>query len=226
MQAIEAVIFDFDGTLVNSNIDYGKMIKLIKQVLIRHGMTVSLEDRRKVYRIIQGGISALEEFGHPPENISQTLLDMEEVMNRIELEALPTIRSVPNALETLRRLQKKGFRLGIATRSHRKYTLMGLEMTGMLDYIEKIMARDDVSHPKPDPRHLLSVVRLLQVDPKSTLYVGDTTTDLITAKAAKVRFIGYKRNEDRAKQLRESGCPLIIEDLLKIVEIAEKNVHV
>ena len=93
----------------------------------------------------------------------------------------------------------------------------------MLDYIEKIVARDDVSHPKPDPRHLLSVISLLQVEPKSTLYVGDTITDLITAKSANVRFIGYKRNEVRAKQLMESGCKFIIEDLLEIVEIAEKN---
>jgi phosphoglycolate phosphatase len=91
---------------------------------------------------------------------------------------------------------------------------------GMRHYILGLLARDDVPFPKPDPRHLYETIALLDVDPRDVLYVGDTTTDLETARAAKVDFIGYKRDEAWGQRLLDAGCDHLAEDLLEVAEMA------
>jgi len=97
-----------------------------------------------------------------------------------------------------------------------------MRLTGVHGYVDKSLARDQVPHPKPDPRHLLDVVSLLKVKPTEIFYVGDTSTDLDTANAAKVTFIGYKRDEEWGKRLAEAGCGRMVDDLIDLVEIADE----
>ena len=223
MQPYDTVIFDLDGTLFDSKINYERMSHLIIEVLIGQGMKEPLEDRRKVYRVIQGGESTLLEYGLQPERVPETLKQMAKVMNQVELEALDTIELKPNAKEILDSLQSQGYKRGIATRSHREYAVRGLDATGLLPYIEVIVGRDEVPYPKPDPRHLFHTIQLLGAQPNRVLFIGDTTTDLYTAQAAEVRFLGYKRNEVWAQRLVDAGCKIIIEDLLDILDYANGN---
>ena len=76
-------------------------------------------------------------------------------------------------------------------------------------------------YPKPDHRHLLDVVAHLSATPAEVFYVGDTSTDLETANAAKVVFIGYKRDEEWGKRLTDAGCEKMVDDLADLIEIAE-----
>lgn len=221
MPPIRAIVFDLDGTLMDSKIDYPRMGQLIAEVLQRYGMTEPLENRRKVYRVIRGGERTLREYGHPEENIPITLLEMEKVMNLIELEALVNIQIKPYAIEAVKMLNESGYKLGIATRSHREYTIQGLTKFGLFDYFHHIVARDDVKLPKPHPHHLLHTIELLEETPETSLFIGDTTTDLDTAKAANVKFIGYWRDDDWAKRLVEAGCKTLIKDLREIKKIVE-----
>jgi phosphoglycolate phosphatase-like HAD superfamily hydrolase len=127
-----------------------------------------------------------------------------------------------NALQTLKTLHRNGIKLGITTRSHRIYTEKCLAKMGIRHYIRGILARDDVPFPKPDPRHLFETIALLKVDSGDVLYVGDTTTDLETARAADVDFVGYKRDEVWGQRLLDAGCDLLVEDLLEVAEMALK----
>lgn len=215
-----AVVFDLDGTLVESQIDYEKMGGEIRDLLGRKGMREHIEDRRKAYQVIRGGAKTLLEFGLPEENLESTLVELDEVMNSIELEALPTMKIKPNALETIKKLHQAGLRLGICTRSHRVYADCALEMYGMTDYFHAVVARDDTPHPKPDARQLFVAIDEAGAVPEETLYIGDTTTDLTTARNAEVDFVGYWRDDRWAKMLIDNGCQKIVKDLLEIVELA------
>ena len=220
MGRYKAVVFDLDGTLQDSKIDYQKMTERVREILIREGVPQSaLSDRRAVYLIIRGGGDSLLELSVRDERV-QTVLDlMTEAMNETELEATDSVKPKRNALQTLETLHRNGILLGIATRSHRAYAERCLAKMGMRHYILGMLARDDVPFPKPDPRHLFETIALLEVDPGDVLYVGDTTTDLDTARAADVDFVGYKRDEAWGQRLLDAGCGLLAEDLLEVVEM-------
>ncbi len=215
------MVFDLDGTLQDSKIDFQKMTERVWEILISEGIPQSvLGDRRAVYLIIRGGEDSLLELGVRDGRV-QTVLDlMTEALNETELEATDSVEPKRNALQTVETLHRNGILIGIATRSHRAYAEKCLAMMGMRRYIRGMLARDDVAFPKPDPRHLFETISLLGVDPGEVLYVGDTTTDLETARAAEVDFVGYKRDEAWGRRLLDAGCDLLIEDLLEVAEMA------
>jgi HAD superfamily hydrolase (TIGR01549 family) len=223
MGRYKAVVFDLDGTLQDSKIDYQKMTERVRQILICEGIPESaLGDRRTVYLIIRGGADSLLDLGVRDERVQTVLNLMTEALNKTELEATDSVEPKRNAHQTLETLHRNGILLGIATRSHRAYAEKCLTKMGMRHYIRGMLARDDVPFPKPDPRHLFETIALLDVDPGDVLYVGDTTTDLETARAAKVDFVGYKRDEAWAQRLLDAGCDHLAEDLLEVAEIALK----
>ncbi|MDP6048578.1 MAG: HAD family hydrolase [Candidatus Bathyarchaeota archaeon] len=224
MGQYKAVIFDLDGTLQDSKIDYQKMIECVRVILIREGINQSaICDKGGVYRIIRGGRASLFELGVRDKRV-QTVLDlMTEAMNATELEAVDRVEPKPNALQTLKILRQNGILMGIATRSHRVYAERCLAKMGMRKYLQGILARDDVSYPKPDPRHLFETISLLNVNPKNVLFVGDTTTDFETARAAEVDFIGYRRDDEWGQRLLDAGCTVMAEDLLEVAEMALKS---
>ncbi len=223
MQPIDTVIFDLDGTIIDSKIDYEKMGAMIAGILRDSGYKGPLEDRRAVYRVIRGGEKELIENGLKGQALKTALTRIEQAMNQVELEALPTNELRSNAAETIKRLHDAGLRLGIATRSHREYTVRSLDTLGLKRYFRQIVARDDTPTPKPHPGHLLQTIRQLGAEKDRTLYIGDTTTDFETAAAAGVEFIGYWREDAWAQRLLDAGCKTIVKDLLDIVGLVESR---
>jgi len=221
MGRYKAVVFDLDGTLQDSKIDYQKMTDRIRQILIREGIPEdALGDRRAIYLVIRGGGDALIDLGVRGERVQAVLDLMTEAMNMTEMEGIDRVEPKRNAHKTLETLHRNGVLLGIATRSHRVYAEKCLAKMGMRHYIRGMLARDDVLFPKPDPRHLFETIALLGVDPGDVLYVGDTSTDLETARAAEVDFVGYKRDEAWGQRLLDAGCEVMAGDLLEVAEMA------
>jgi phosphoglycolate phosphatase len=144
----KAVIFDLDNTLIESHIDYERMGEEIKSLLIRMGMKENIEDRRKAYMVTRRGAESLLENGLPPENLEATLHELNILINKIEIEALPATKLKPNAERTLKKLHSSGYRLGIATRSHGEYAIQTLKKFNLLHYFHGIIGRDETPYPK------------------------------------------------------------------------------
>jgi phosphoglycolate phosphatase len=219
---LKAVVFDLDGTLVDSKINYERMAGMIREVLSAEGVPEEqLTDRRKIYQIIRGGDRVLAEMGVDPIKRPGINLEMERIMNQIELEGAHLSKPMRNAENTLRALKRRGLGIGIATRGCREYAAESMKLTGLHSYVDKCLARDEVLYPKPNPRHLLDVLAYLGVKPTEVIYVGDTSTDLETANAAKIKFIGYKRDEEWGNRLLDAGCSRMVDDLIDLVGIVE-----
>ena len=219
---LKAVIFDLDGTLIDSKIDYERMAGMIREVLREAGISEQrFSDRRKIYRIIREGDKGLIDIGIEPAKRHALKSETERIMKLVELEGAHLSKPMRNSKETLRALRGSGLGIGIATRGCREYAMESMRLTGLQPYVDECLARDEVQYPKPDPRHLIEVVTSLGFEPAEVFYVGDTSTDLETARAASITFVGYKRDEEWGKRLVEAGCEKMVDDLLYLVEIAE-----
>ena len=224
MFTVQGVVFDLDGTLVSSHHDYGEMTRRVTQVLTDAGVTPEvLKQPGQVWRVTRGGEDSMKGLGFTEEQKTEISRRVTEALNAVEVLSLETLEVMPNAKDILKHLSSRGFALGIATRACKEYSVRALEMTGLDGFIDHMLARDMVDNPKPDPRHLLEVLEAISVEPEDSIYIGDTTTDLRTARSAKVTFIGYMRSPRWAERLKEAGCDAEISDLSELKKILKKG---
>ncbi len=220
MKAVEAVVFDLDGTLVRSRHDYREMSRRVVAIFRDMGVPdEELSQTRRVWQIIRRGEEGLKELGISRAERRRTHERITEALNAVELLALDSAEPMTGAFETLRAIKELGLRIGVATRAGGPYAKRCLEIIGLNVFVDSLLARDEVEHPKPDPRHLLQVIEALGASPHKVVYVGDTTTDLTTAMAANIAFIGYAGNEEWVKRMKEAGCEVFVSDLREIIDI-------
>ncbi|SEM93777.1 haloacid dehalogenase superfamily, subfamily IA, variant 3 with third motif having DD or ED/haloacid dehalogenase superfamily, subfamily IA, variant 1 with third motif having Dx(3-4)D or Dx(3-4)E [Pseudomonas sp. ok272] len=94
------------------------------------------------------------------------------------------------AVELVRELAERGYRLGILTRNTRELAYITLQAIGLADCfaIEDVLGRDDAT-PKPDPDGLLKLAQAWKVEPRDMVMVGDYRYDLDCGRAAGARTV-------------------------------------
>jgi len=181
------------------------------------------ENPRKIWQIVRGGIEGIRDLGLSEADSRELMDDVNEALTAAELSALDTAKPMPNAVETLDALKKMGLKVGIATRSGAAYARLCVEKTGLAPFVDAMLARDEVDNPKPSPDHLLQVVDMLEATPERVVYIGDSTTDLTTAGAAGITFLGFWWSDERATRMKEAGCRDFVRDLKEILDFIDKK---
>ena len=218
-RSITAVIFDLDGTLIKSNIDFVKMKNMI--IAYFRSLGVDSEDfssSRPTFEIVQKGIELLRKK-LSEEIVSKARRHINEIMTDVEMEQVDSVSVIPGVSDTMRWLKEKGIKIGILTRSCREYALKSLNTTGLSKLVDFVAARDDINRPKPDPYQVIMLTQKLNVKLEETLMVGDHPLDALCAKNSNVRFIGVLTGSSDADAFKKIGCDVIgsVNDLPKLL---------
>jgi phosphoglycolate phosphatase len=205
----ETVVFDLDGTLVDTAPD---LTAALNAVMAREGRPlVPLDDvRHMVGRGARVLIErAMTATGQPWD--AGTISDL--VGHFIEYydgNIAATSRPFDGAEMVCRRLAARGHKLGICTNKPERLSLKLLDALKLRELFPVVLGADSRPYRKPDPRHLLDTISALGGRPESAVMIGDSDTDVSTAKAAGVPVIvvsfGYTETP-----VRELGADLVID---------------
>ena len=208
-RSITAVIFDLDGTLIKSNIDFLKMKNRIIAYFGSLGVhSEYFSSSSPTFEIVEKGIGLLEKTASA-EIVSITRRIINQIMTDVEMEQAGSVSAVTGASETMKWLKERGIYVGVLTRSCRGYALKSLETVGLLELVDFVSARDDVDRPKPDPGQLIMLADRMNVNLKETLMVGDHPIDALCAKSSNVRFIGVLTGSSETDAFKKIGCEFI-----------------
>lgn len=183
------IAFDLDGTLIDTAPD---LIGALNTVLAEEGMAhVPLSSaRRLIGRGAKGLIErGFAEAGRPVDPAREAgLVDrlVEIYLGRISQESRP-FEGMEAALD---HLSAAGATLCVCTNKREGLSRALLEGLGLTDRFAAIVGSDSVPAAKPDPGHLIATIRAAGGDLGHCIYVGDSETDLKTARAAGVPVIG------------------------------------
>lgn len=210
---INTVLFDFDGTLVEVNIDFSKMRRKILELQPKY--SVAIDDKLYVLEMIDDAKNRIV------KQDKQKALTFErnahEIVLGVEVEAASTAQLLPGTKATLDILKRQGVKIGIVTRNCRQVVELVLKRT-QLPY-DVLLTRDDVERIKPDPEHLLTALRLLDSEPQKSLMVGDHTTDIIAGKDANMRTAWLKRPNTHPDSRDDISPDFVLFEIPKILEI-------
>ena len=188
------VVFDLDGTLIDSAPDMHRAVNLMLADLGCPPLALT-----EIRTMVGDGASALIAralaarqcvTADPNEALAQFL-------EHYEADPTAFTRTFPGVPETLERLQAFGLTLAICTNKPTRLTEMILKRLGIERFFVRVVAGDTLPFRKPDPRALVDVLNSFGTPPEATLMVGDSEVDAATAHAANVPFIlmtyGYHR---------------------------------
>ena len=176
---IEAVIFDLDGVIVDSEIWWDE----VRQAFARdHGRPWTRDDRHAVMgaNSRQWSATMRERLGleRSAEQIERAVVDA--VVERYRREGAPAIEG---AVDAVRRIAAR-WPSALASSSHREVIDATLLATGLADTFRVVVSSDEVAHGKPAPDVFLEAARRLEADPATTLVVEDSFNGVKAARAA------------------------------------------
>jgi pyrophosphatase PpaX len=172
------VVFDFDGTLVDS---YPLIEEAFTHVMRTHQLT---DSARQLFRQSRGLPLPEQMRLIAPDAWEELVSTYREADER--LGHAKVFRGIPTLM---RKLRREGVRMGVVSCKRCALVEAELEATGLMPYFEVIIGFEDVTPPKPAPEPLLAAISRLGLTRAGTLYVGDSPVDLQTGRAARVRTV-------------------------------------
>lgn len=198
MQKLKAVLFDLDGTLIDSEFFH---YECWMEILATFDLSVPYEEWARTYA------------GHPlPDNCRiiretfrldiplQELMDWRERLSR-EGFSSKDIRLMPYAAEALEYFKGKGLKIALVTASPRDNVKIIFQRNGLGHYFDEMITRTDVELSKPDPESYLKAVGALGVEKEACLAFEDTLNGLRAAKGAGIMCYAIQHDESQHELL-------------------------
>ena len=202
----QAVIFDLDGTLLNT---LGDLTAAVNHGLTAHGFPTHTEAEVRTY--VGDGVKELIARACPP---TATDADREAVLAAYlpYYAAHNTDRTAPydGVMQLLVALKEKGYRLAVVSNKH-EAGVQALCRRFFGDYLSLAVGGNGVRPLKPAPDALQYALSQLEVAPEDAWYVGDSAVDVMTARAACVRSIAVSWGFQDAERLAQQ-CPTVLAD--------------
>jgi phosphoglycolate phosphatase len=213
-----AVVFDLDGTLADTAAD-------IRDALVRALATEGLPpiDVASVRLMIGGGPQllverALHRLGVPTRTdlVARLAQVFHEEARR---SGNPKSRLFDGVESTLHQLHSAGVCIGLCSNKPDDLCHEVVKDLRIDTWIDEILGSSDALPKKPDPALLLGVIERLGVPPAETLYIGDSETDVATARAAgvPVMLVSYGYSSQKASRL---GADAVIDSIADVVRPA------
>jgi len=211
MRKYKVIIFDMDGTLVNSSLTIANAINYVRRQL-------GFEPMEQAYilkRVNDHTLNPAQTFYHSKRFEPDHEKWFSEYYTKNHEKELVLYDGIKALLEALK---EKGYLLAVATNAYRNSTIESLTHLGIYDLFDSIACYDDVLQGKPHPDMLYKILDELKVTEKEALFIGDGPRDEMAAKAAGVDYImvdwGFTEHTDAVRSV-EALSALLLPDEAK-----------
>ncbi|MBO8151320.1 MAG: phosphoglycolate phosphatase [Candidatus Neomarinimicrobiota bacterium] len=218
MSRIEMIIFDLDGTLVNS---FSDIAASVNETLDYFGCP--LLEEKVVVQYIGDGVKMLiaRSFGRsifnnpdyewPEEELNKYYKKYLEIYSQ---NLLNTTDLYPGVRETLGELRI--YKKVILSNKNKSLTDRILRTVGIYEFFDFVFGGDSFSVRKPDPGPILSILEITGISANSAMIVGDSEKDIIAGKEAGIKTCAVTYGLRSYKELREYGPDLIVDDFRQL----------
>lgn len=211
----QAVCFDFDGTLVDS---YAAITASVNHVRSQHDLPpLSVAE---VNSCVGHGADYLLKRTVPRGQLEANLASYRRHHPTVMLEKTFLL---PGAREALEALHRQGRMLGLCSNKPRFFSTEILRHLAIDHFFGAVLGPEDVPQPKPAPDMLIAAMARLGAAPKQTLYIGDMTVDIQTARAAGVAVWVLPTGSDEESTLQAANPDRMLRDLNELTEVVSPD---
>ncbi len=215
---MKGIIFDLDGTLIDSLEDIGVCMN---KVLETNGLRTYQIPKYKDF--VGGGVEFL---------VNNVLTTKEELLLKdkitkefkdvYEQQLHTKTKAYDGVYELLEKLQENDFKIAILSNKPHEFTLEYAKLLFSNFKIEEIHGQKEHIPKKPDPQSAISIAKKFGIASEELYFVGDTKVDMQTAKNAKMKAIGVLWGFRTKEELEENGADFLVSHPLEILDIVNK----
>lgn len=194
------IIFDMDGTLVNSSITIANAINYVRKNLGFEPM-----ERECILRLVNDHtVNPAQTFYHAKSFEADHERWFSEYYTKNHENELVLYEGIKELLHTLK---QKGHRLGVATNAYRGSTIESLTHLEIYDLFDGIACYDDVAQGKPHPDMLHKLLNELEHKNHEAVFIGDGPRDAMASKRAEIDYImvdwGFTEHVDAVRTVND-----------------------
>jgi HAD superfamily hydrolase (TIGR01549 family) len=203
---INTLLFDWDGTVVNSA---KPGLKAFEQSFADLGVYFDHEIYQAVYS--PNWYSVYEAMGLPKEKWQ--MADDLWVQHYGEQNAEP----VPGAQQTIKELNERGYRLGVVSSGNECRVTREMKQLGLESFFETMVCNEHMQNKKPHPEGLETAMRSLGCTSEVACYVGDSPEDIQMGKRAQLITVGVRSDYPTSWKLKSHEPDILIESLPELL---------
>lgn len=215
MQKVQAILFDFDGVIMDTDNSYRALVSELLSNEFNYPIT--LEECIKRWKGKNATQIAQELFFEGMDFTDEFVTKIHRLSEDYKVDESIIVNNAKDLLKSVD-LPK-----GICSNGRSVRVKQNLDDVNLLEYFEFVLGRDDLKAMKPDPQVYLKGADKFGIDIKNCLVVEDSLTGLqagIEAGAITIGFIGTGGNEAGMKELKPN---YIIENISEIIDIIKKE---
>lgn len=211
---IKAVLFDNDGTLLNTNdLIFDSYKVAFKTVLNRE---IGYDEIMKLYG--RPLYSSLMEYGEKGEELYHTYRHYNELLHD------DVAKPFKGAAEGVKMLKKAGFTVGMVSSKRRELLDKGIKIMGLENTLDIIVTPEDTKRFKPDPEPLLYAADKLGFSARECMYVGDSEFDFRAARAAGMELCAVSYSLTPAEKIAEFKPDYTVDSIVELAEQLKSRV--
>ncbi len=210
---LDAVIFDFDGTLATLSIDFEKMRRVVMEHLSEYAIQTDNLENLYVLEMISAGRILVA--NHHPGKDSQYHQEAMNLIQEIEVNAAQEGHLIDGTKNMLAELRQMNIKSGVISRNCRP--AIEQAFPDIYSAVDIVLTRDHISQVKPDPEHLRQALYLLQASPDKSAMVGDHPMDIKLGLDVGTMPIGVLTGHSDRSKLIAAGAELVLDKAADII---------
>jgi pyrophosphatase PpaX len=215
LRDIQAVLFDLDGTLI----DTVELIRTSFRYATKAVLGHELPDEITMAGV---GQPLAQQFSEMAPDHAVELLRVYREFNMAHHDELA--KAYPGTRQTLDELHRRGVPMGIVTSKGTAAATRGIQLFGLEDYMSVVVTADDVTRHKPDPYPLAFAAGLLGVDLRYSMYLGDSPHDMQAALSAHAIAVAALWGAFPREEVLVPGTPFALSTIAELPTLLSGDV--
>jgi HAD superfamily hydrolase (TIGR01509 family) len=211
MDLIDTVLFDWDGTLIDTA---QPSFFAFRKALGDLGIPVEFEFYEQIYS--PNWYTMYESLRLPREQWPEA----DDLWLRHYGEEIPEV--VEGGVHVLKELRRRGYCLGIVTSGSHARVRREINVLGLAEVFGVVVCNEDVTNKKPHPEGLETAMKWMDKQPEACCYVGDSPHDVEMGKRAGTRTVGILSHYPSSKRLRHAHPDFCCESILDLLGLFDR----
>lgn len=218
------IIFDFDGTLIDSGPDLAYALNYMLEQLGRKTFNEDLIHGwvgNGAQTLVKRALSGKTDID---SNIDEVLFSkaLDIFLSYYEKNVCVRTKTYPNVTQTLKKLKESNYMLAIVTNKPYAFVKPILEKLELLELFEFYIGGDSLPQKKPDPAPLLHVCEKLNISVENSLMVGDSKNDILSANACAMESIGVTYGYNYGENIAKYDPTVVVDNFDEILRVIDE----